>query len=140
MTNYNDNINSTTREYEESKGSGGKITAILLGTAAIAAIAVAGLYLVDVDQTQEARLPEVSVDVAEGQMPKFDVDVADVNLESKEVEVSVPTVGVETETRTIEVEVPVDVDAGMSDTNVTVPTIDIDRPEEDNPADNTPSQ
>lgn len=127
----NSNLNN-----ETTKKSGGKIAGILLGTVAIAAIAAAGLYLIDVDQTKEARLPAVEMDVTEGQMPEFDVDVADVSVESKEVDVKVPTMDVETETKTIEVEVPVDVDAGTKTETIDVPTLDIDRPEKDNPADN----
>ncbi|WP_189495032.1 hypothetical protein [Algimonas arctica] len=127
MTNYDKN--------DTDGKSGLKATTIIIGAVAIAGVLVAGLYLVDLDQTQEARLPDVDVQVSEGQMPKFDVDVADVSVGSREVDVEVPTVGVETKTKTIEIEVPVDVDAGTSTETVKVPTIDIDRPAEDNPAD-----
>lgn len=127
MTNHN------TVHTESSAKSGLKATTIIIGAVAIAGVIVAGLYLVDLDQTQEARLPDVDVQVSEGQMPKFDVDVADVKVGSREVEVEVPTVGVET--KTIEIEVPVDVDGGTTTETVSVPTIDIDKPAEDNPAD-----
>lgn len=43
-------------------------------------------------------------------MPPYDVDVAKFKIGSKDVEVNVPTLGVETETKTIEIEVTVDVD------------------------------
>ena len=143
MTIQNENIRTNdpynrdkVHHQTESKSSGGKVFGIALGAVAIAAVAAAGLYLVDVDQTQEARLPSVDVDLTEGQMPEFDVDVADVELGTNQVEVEVPTLGVETETKTIEVEVPVDVDAGTTTQTIDLPTLEIERPEVDNPADN----
>ncbi|MEQ8659684.1 MAG: hypothetical protein RLW62_02585 [Gammaproteobacteria bacterium] len=60
----------------------------------------------DVDQTQEAKLPDV--DVEGGQMPKYDVQPADVD--------------VQTETRTVEVP---DVDVGTEEVEVTVPDVDM---------------
>ncbi len=121
---------------KNNKSNAGRAIGIAVGAVAIAAIAAAGLYLIDVDQVKEARLPKVDVSVSEGQMPEFDVDVADVKLGSKEVEVELPTVGVETETKTIEVEVPVDVEAGTTTETIEVPTINIERPKIDDPADN----
>jgi hypothetical protein len=47
----------------------------------------------DVDQTEEAELPEVSAEG--GNMPEFDVETADVDVGTKEVTVEVPTVGVD---------------------------------------------
>lgn len=115
--------------------SAGKKTGLIIGAVvAIAVVGAAALYLVDVDQTQEARLPDVDVQVEEGQLPEFDVDVAEVSVGSKDVDVKIPTVGVET--KTIEVEVPVDVEAGTTEETLSVPTIDVERPDEDDPADN----
>lgn len=121
-------------DYNNETSTGKKTGLIIGGIVAVAVVGAAALYLVDVDQTKEARLPDVDVQVEEGQMPAFDVDVADVSVGSKDVDVKVPTVGVET--KTIEVEVPVDVDAGTSTETLSVPTIDVERPEEDDPADN----
>jgi len=126
-SNENNQSNST-------KSGGSKVAFIAIGAIVFAGIAAAGLYLTDVDQTQEAKLPSIDVQVAEGQMPKFDVDVAEVDVSMKETDIDVPTVGVET--KTIEVEVPVDVEAGMQRETIEVPTINIERPAEDNPADN----
>ena len=126
-----------TRHETPEKSGSGKVFGIALGAVAIAAIGAAGLYLVDLDQTKEARLPTVDVKVTEGQMPAYDVDVADVDISTKEVEVDVPTMDVKTETKTIEVEVPVDVTTGSTTETVEVPTINIERPDTDNPADNT---
>ena len=57
------------------------------------AAATFGLAACDVDQTEEAELPEV--DVEGGNMPEFDVETADVEVGSKEVTVDVPTVDVD---------------------------------------------
>ena len=68
----------------------------------------------DIDQTREGELPEVDVDVAEGQLPEFEVRGPDVDVGTEERTIDVPTdVDIETEERTIE-----------------VPDIDVDLPEE----------
>lgn len=117
-----------------SNNSGKKAVAIIAGVAVIAIVGAAALYLVDVDQTQEARLPGVEVTTTDGQMPKFDVDVADVDVSMEEGSVTVPTVGMKTET--VEVEVPAGVETGSTEVGVKMPTISVDKPKEDNPADN----
>jgi hypothetical protein len=50
-------------------------------------------YMIDIDQTQEAQLPEVTVEG--GQAPEFDAEVGDVDVDSETVEVEVPTLEVE---------------------------------------------
>ena len=106
---------------------------IIAAVAGVAVIGLAALYLVDVDQTKEARLPTVNVDVAEGQMPKFDVDVADVDISMEKSSVTVPTVGMETET--VEVEVPSGVETGTKEMSISLPSLSVDKPKEDSPAD-----
>ena len=71
-----------------------------LVTAAAIGVATLGLAACDVEQTEEAELPEVSVDG--GNMPEYDVDTADV-----------------------------DVDAGTTTETVEVPTLDVDVEEAD---------
>lgn len=122
-----------TNSYEDSN-SGKKIGTIVAVGAAVVILGAAALYLVDVDQTKEAQLPTVAVDVDSGQMPEFDVDVAEVNIGSKKVGVDVPTMDVET--KTVEIEVPVDASVGTQEKSFSVPTISIDKPEVDNPANN----
>lgn len=71
----------------------------------------------EVEQTEEGELPDVDVDVSEGNLPEFDVDAPDVDIESREEQVEVPTgVDIETEERTI-----------------TVPDVDIEPADEDEP-------
>lgn len=48
----------------------------------------------EVTKTEEGRMPDVDVDVKGGQMPKYDVDVADVDVGTKEKTVTVPDVDV----------------------------------------------
>lgn len=65
---------------------------VIIG-AIVLAIAVAfGIYMIDIDQTQEAQLPEVEIEG--GQMPEFDAEVGDVDVEEEDVTVTVPTLEV----------------------------------------------
>lgn len=74
------------------------------------------LVACDVDQTQEAKLPEVDVDVdtKAGQMPEFDVDWANVDVGTRTKTISIPKLVVVMEEE--EVEVPY-VDVDMPDEN-----------------------
>ena len=65
--------------------------------AAIAAVAVLafGIYMIDIDQTEEARLPDVDVSVEGGNMPEFDAKVGEIETGTKEVTVTVPTVDIQ---------------------------------------------
>ncbi len=65
----------------------------------------------EVKKTQDAKAPDVDVSVKEGQMPKYDVDTADVSVKTKEKEVTVPKVTTEKE-------------------KVTVPDVDVNMPGE----------
>ena len=55
----------------------------------------------DVDQTREAKLPDV--DVEGGQAPAYDVDAPDVDVNTEEKTVTVPDVDVNKEERTVTV-------------------------------------
>ncbi|MET0240283.1 MAG: hypothetical protein ABW184_10350 [Sphingobium sp.] len=57
--------------------------------------------LVNLEQTRDAQLPTVSVEG--GKLPKFDADVAKVNVGTKTEKVDVPQVNVGTQERTVEV-------------------------------------
>lgn len=81
--------------------------------AVIAVLAVgAAVYMVDIDQTQETRLPDVSVEG--GQLPAFDAEVGSIEMTEEQVDVTVP-----------------DVDVSMEETTVTVPGIDVNPPKDD---------
>jgi len=64
-----------------------------LGLIAVASI---GLAACDVEKTQEGEMPEVDVDVTEGQLPKYDVDApeVDVKMKEKDVTIKVPDVDI----------------------------------------------
>lgn len=94
---------------------------IAIGAAAVVALAVFAFYMVDIDQTQDAKLPDVNVEVKGGQAPKFDVDTGKVKVGSEDVKVKVPEVKLKEET-------------------VTVPTIKVEPPKEDGPADKPTNQ
>lgn len=79
-----------------SAGRSGLILAVILVLAVIAAFAFG---LIDINQTKETRLPQVSV--TGGQAPAFDVNTAKVDVGTKTTTVEVPKV--ETEKRAIEV-------------------------------------
>lgn len=64
----------------------------------------------DVEQTREGEMPEVNVDVEEGQLPAYDVDWADVDVSTTTKTVKVPKVRVTMEEE--EIEVPV-IDVNM---------------------------
>ncbi len=86
------------------------------GLAAIAVVAV-GFYMIDVDQTQEARLPDVDVKVEGGQAPAFNVETGEVKITEEKATVPVPEVKVEQK-------------------EITVPGLEVTPPEQDGPADN----
>ncbi|MFD1062168.1 hypothetical protein ACFQ1Q_02830 [Winogradskyella litorisediminis] len=67
------------------------------------------------DQTKEAKLPEVDVDIdtEAGQLPAFDVDWADVNVGTRTEMVEIPKVVVV-----------------MEETEIEVPYLDVDMPDE----------
>ncbi len=92
---------------------------IALGAVAVVAIALFVVWFVDVDQTEEARLPDVNVDVEGGNAPEFNVETGSMNVEEGKVDVPVPEVDVKVEEET-----------------VSVPTINVEPPEPDGPAGN----
>ncbi len=91
----------------------------IIGAVAVAAVVGFGIYMVDVDQTEEARLPDVEVTIEGGQMPAFDAEVGSVSVDEEQVDVTVPKVKVVTEEET-----------------VNVPTLKVTPPEEDSIAQN----
>jgi hypothetical protein len=83
--------------------------------AASAALALGlGTIGCDVDQTREGELPDVDVTAEPGQMPEYDVDGPEIDISSKEKQVTVP-----------------DVDISTKEADVTVPDVDIDLPNDD---------
>lgn len=93
----------------------------VLGAIAFVAIALFAYYMIDIDQTQEAKLPDVNVEVKGGQVPKFDVETGKVKVESEDVKIKVPEVKLKEET-------------------VTVPTVKVEPPKDDGPAGNKTNQ
>ena len=93
--------------------STGKVIGIAVAIVALVGAVWLGSTLIDVDQTEPGKLPDVDVaiDAEAGKIPEYDVDTGEVN------------VGTETET----VLVP---EVVMVDEEVEVPTVDVEEPEE----------
>lgn len=90
------------------------------------------LVACDVEQTQEARLPDVDVETKAGQVPKFDVvqtqkgklpevdvEVAGGQVPKYDVDVTIPDVDVQT--KTVQAEIP-DIDINKKQVDIKVPT------------------
>lgn len=71
----------------------------------------------EIRKTEEGRLPDVDVDVKGGKLPKYDIDGPEVTVGKKRVGVDVPDV---------------DVDVKTERKTFTVPTVDVDLPDDDN--------
>lgn len=66
-----------------------------------------------VEHTEESELPDVNVEVESGNLPAYDVDVADVDVKTQKKTVSVPKVVMEEkviEVPTVDVNMPNDED------------------------------
>ena len=100
MTEYEKKTVYTTTDTDDIKvyhrdddDNGKGVAGWIIGGLALLALGAAAIYRTDIDLTQTAELPEVSVEG--GQLPAVDVDVADIDVGSKDVEFSVPTLDVD---------------------------------------------
>ncbi len=91
-----------------------KSTTAIIGGAAAAVVIAAGIYMIDIDQTQETRMPDVDVSVNGGQLPEFEAEVGSVSVEQEDVTVDVP-----------------DVEVTMEEKRLTVPSLEINPPSDD---------
>lgn len=66
-------------------------TGVIITFVAAIALGLFGLYFVNIEQTEEGRMPEISIEG--GQAPEFEVKTGDVLV--GETEVTVPTLDVE---------------------------------------------
>ena len=57
----------------------------------------------EVDQTKEAKAPDVDVNASGGQLPEFDVDAKEVVVGTTESKVTVPDVDVDSKETTVSV-------------------------------------
>lgn len=72
----------------------------------------------DIVKEQDGRMPDVDVDVHGGQLPKYDIDGPSVSVGKKKIDVNVP-------------DVDFDVDVRAEEKSFSVPTIDVDLPEDE---------
>ena len=68
-----------------------KIGAII-GAVVVAAAIGFGIYMVDIDQTQETVMPEIEIEG--GQLPEFNADVGEISVTEETVTVTVPQVNI----------------------------------------------
>ena len=89
MANDRTNTNGTT----DTRGSGSRwlIALVIIGLIVVAAFAFG---FVNVDQTRDARMPDVKVQTSGGQAPAFDVNTAEVDVGTRTEAIEVPTVDV----------------------------------------------
>ena len=80
----------------------------------LAALAIGAYYLIDVDITTEARLPDVDVKVADGRLPEAEVKTGSVNLTQQKVKVTVPQI-----------------DVRMVEKDITIPGLEFHKPSDD---------
>ena len=66
----------------------------IITVAALAAASCFGLSACDVDQTKEAKAPDVDVNVQGGQLPEFNVTTPEVEVGTENKTIEVPTVDV----------------------------------------------
>lgn len=87
----------------------------ILKTAALAVAfgSMLTLSACNVEKTQEGELPDVDVSAQGGQLPAYDVETADVDVTTKQAEMTVP-----------------DVDVNSKDVTVPVPDVDVTMPQE----------
>lgn len=60
----------------------------------IAAIGLFAFYMIDIDVTEPARLPDVDVSVEGGNLPEIEAKTGDIDIGTDEVTVEVPTVDI----------------------------------------------
>ncbi|ABV93940.1 hypothetical protein Dshi_2204 [Dinoroseobacter shibae DFL 12 = DSM 16493] len=93
-------------------------TGLIIGVGAVAVVAIAAAsYMIDVEQTEDAQLPNVEIDVEGGQLPEYETTVGDVDIVDETMTVDVPEVEVTTR-----------------EEEVTVPMLDVQPPGEDSRA------
>ena len=64
--------------------------------AVVAVIAIAfGVYMIDIDQTEEGSLPDVDISMEGGNMPEFDAEVGDIETGTETVTMEVPTLDIQ---------------------------------------------
>lgn len=69
-------------------------TGTIIGVIAAIVLVVFAVYMIDVDVTEEASLPDVDVTVEGGNLPEVEAEVGEIEVGSEEVTVTVPSVDV----------------------------------------------
>jgi len=80
-----------------------KTSTAIVGALVAVVVIAAGVYMIDIDQTEEGALPDVDVSVEGGNMPEFDAQTGSVDVTTEEETVTVPDVTITTEEETVTV-------------------------------------
>jgi hypothetical protein len=80
----------------------------------LATCLVFGMVGCTVKQTEEGEMPDIDVDVEEGNLPKYDVDAPDIDVEVRDQEIKVPDVDVDVDVERKTIPLP-DVDVHPAD-------------------------
>lgn len=60
---------------------------------AVAAVAIGfGVYMIDIEQTQEASLPDIDMSIEGGNLPEFEAEVGTIETGTEEITMDVPTI------------------------------------------------
>lgn len=88
---------------------------VYIAAAVVAAVIVIGAstYMIDVEQTEEAALPDLSIEG--GNLPEFEAEIGSVSV--GETTVTVPTIEVEAPDETAELGTDEERDSNFSSTN-----------------------
>ena len=78
-----------------TQNSTGKTVGAAVAVLGVAALIAFGVYMVDVEQTEEASLPNVNITAEGGNLHEFDAEVGDVNVGEEDVTITVPTINIE---------------------------------------------
>lgn len=80
-----------------------KTSTAVIGAVVAVVVIAAGVYMVDIEQTEEGALPDVDVSVEGGNMPEFEAETGSVDVTEEQTTVTVPDVEITTEEETITV-------------------------------------
>lgn len=75
----------------------------IVAVVVVVAVGIGAYYFVDIDQTQQGSLPDVNVDVEGGELPEYDVETGNIELDTTQETIEVPDVDIRTTEQTIEV-------------------------------------
>lgn len=71
-----------------------KVISVIAAVIAVVAIGF-GVYMVNIDQTEEGSLPNVELSVEGGNLPELEAEVGDIETGTRDVTIEVPTLDIQ---------------------------------------------